>query len=95
MGSIVEYRCGTCAFSTGQLSVGWGKPGRQEFWGGLARCNPCKKIGVVNLTGTQADSDRRCVECNGPLTLHEGTSVAIQCPHCGASMKHAAIGTWM
>jgi hypothetical protein len=95
MGSLVEYRCTTCTFATGQLSVGWGKAGRQKFWGALARCGPCKKIGVVDLGVTHADREKRCMDCNGLLTLFEGISVSIPCPRCSTSMHHAALGNWM
>ncbi len=95
MGSIVEYRCTACRFTTGQLSLGWGKAGRHQFWGGLARCTPCKMIGVVDLTMKNSDRGSRCVQCNGPLTLLEGLSVSVQCPQCGTSMNHGPIGTWM
>ena len=94
MGSIVEYRCDACTFATGSLSIGWGKAGRQEFWGALATCSPCKKIGVVDLTTTQVRRGSRCGECDGPLTLHEGISKNMECPQCVSSMRHAALGTW-
>ena len=95
MGMIVEYRCRICTFSSGHLSVGWGKAGRQQFWGGLARCSPCKSIRVVDLTRKNVDRGSRCVQCDGPLTLLEGTSESVECPHCGRSMNHASLGTWM
>jgi hypothetical protein len=95
MGSIVEYRCTACTFATGHLSVGWGKAGRRRFWGGLARCSPCKKIGVIDLTTTNIDRGGNCVQCGGLLTLLEGISQSIECPRCGTAMHHAPLGTWM
>lgn len=95
MGSVVEYRCRTCTFATGRLSVGWGKAGRQTFWGGLAACTPCKSVSVVNLMLRTARQDTRCAKCNGQLTLFEGISVNIPCPQCHSPMRHAALDTWM
>ena len=70
MGSLVEYRCPTCRYDTGKLSVGWGKAGRASYWGGLALCTACKSLGVVDLSDTRTDRrDRRCAHCNGPLKL--------------------------
>jgi hypothetical protein len=75
MGSIVAYRCPACAFATEQLSVGWGKAGRAKFWGGLAICNECKDLTVIDLAETRADRrDRRCARCNSPLKLIRGRS---------------------
>ena len=96
MGSVVEYRCAACAFTSGQLSVGWGKAGRQSFWGALARCNPCMTLGVVDLIERNSDrSERRCGNCNAPLTILEGLSIAVPCPRCNTPMHHAPLGTWM
>lgn len=97
MGSVVEYHCAACTFSSGHLSIGWGKAGRQSFWGALARCNPCKKLGVVDLTVRRDDlrDERRCGQCNAPLTILEGISVAVTCPRCNTPMHHASVGTWM
>jgi hypothetical protein len=33
MGSIVEFNCQGCGFTTGDLRVGWGRAGRTRFWG--------------------------------------------------------------
>lgn len=96
MGSVVEYRCAGCHFSSGQLSVGWGNDGRRGFWGALARCKPCKRLGVVDLNARQSDrGGRRCADCNGLLVLFEGTFADIQCPRCDATLKHAPLGSWM
>ena len=97
MGSVVEYRCGTCTFSSGRLSVGWGKAGRQRFWGALAHCHDCKKLDVVDLTVRSQDrnGEHRCAQCNAPLKILEGLSVAIPCPRCSTPMQHAPLGTWM
>jgi ribosomal protein S27E len=96
MGSVVEFRCRVCTFSTERLSIGWGKAGRQRYWGALARCTPCQTIGVVDLSVTQSDRfrDRRCTHCNGPLTVFEGISETIPCPRCSTSMHHAPLGMW-
>ena len=95
MGSVVEYRCTSCAFTTGRLSIGWGKPGRQAFWGSLAACGECKQFSVVNLTNRSVDrKDSRCEKCNGLLTLFEGISVNIPCPYCRSAMRHGALETW-
>lgn len=93
MGSVVEYRCAACSFSTGHLSIGWGKAGRQKFWGALARCVPCRDLGVVDLSAKHT-GDIRCAQCQGLLVLFEGTSVSIPCPWCSASLRHARVDTW-
>lgn len=96
MGSVVEYRCTSCTFATGPLSVGWGKSGRQAFWGGLASCSQCKLFTVVNLTTRNIDrTDSRCGKCNGLLTLFEGISANIPCPHCRSTMHHGALEPWL
>ena len=96
MGSVVAYHCGSCSFSTGDLSVGWGKAGRKAFWGGLARCEPCKEVGVVDLSAAELDfRGRRCGHCGGALTLIEGIATSIPCPRCNARMAYGALGKWM
>ena len=95
MGSVVEYRCAGCTFSTGHLSLGWGKAGRASFWGGLALCGTCKALRVVNLSDKRPDGrDPRCPECQGMLKLFEGMVEQIRCPHCGAPMRHTTVGSW-
>jgi hypothetical protein len=95
MGSVVEYACVPCAFSTGRLSIGWGKAGRGRFWGGLARCEVCKELSVVNLAERPPDrGDRKCVSCNGPLKLLEGMAEAVACPHCSKPLRHSTLGSW-
>lgn len=95
MGSVVEYRCPVCAFNTGRLSVGWGKAGRASYWGGLAVCDPCKDLTVIDLADTKADRrDRRCAKCNGPLKLFEGMAERIRCPHCTNTLRYANLGSW-
>ena len=95
MGSVVEYRCAACAFSTGRLSVGWGKAGRASFWGGLALCDACKKLTVIDLADTRTDRrDRRCPDCNGVLKLFEGIAERIKCPQCGGALRYADLGSW-
>ncbi len=95
MGSLVEYRCPTCRYDTGKLSVGWGKAGRASYWGGLALCVACKTLGVVDLSDTRMDRrDRRCAECNGPLKLVEGIAERIACPQCGGSLTQLNLGGW-
>jgi hypothetical protein len=95
MGSIVEYRCGGCTFSTGRLSVGWGKAGRASFWGGLAVCEACKDLTVIDLADTRTERrDRRCAQCNGPLKLFDGIVQRIGCPRCGVPLRCATLGSW-
>jgi predicted RNA-binding Zn-ribbon protein involved in translation (DUF1610 family) len=95
MGSIVEYRCPVCGFATGRLSVGWGKAGRASFWGGLALCDACKDLSVVDLADTRTDRrDRRCAKCNGVLKLFDGTADRVRCPHCTNTLRCANLGGW-
>lgn len=96
MGSVVEYHCSACAFSSGRLHIGWGKTGRTSFWGGLARCEPCGELGVADLTASRrvGGSEPRCAHCEAPLTLLEGTSVGVSCPRCRAPLRHQTLGTW-
>jgi predicted RNA-binding Zn-ribbon protein involved in translation (DUF1610 family) len=95
MGSVVAYKCGSCSFVTEQLSIGWGKAGRAQFWGGLALCPECKELTVVNLAEARADRrDRRCTRCNSALKLIEGTTESIPCPRCGHTLRHAILGSW-
>ena len=95
MGSVVEYRCPVCAYNTGHLSVGWGKAGRASYWGGLALCEACKELMVVDLSDTRVDRrDRRCAKCNGPLKLFDGIAERIRCPHCTNALRYANIGSW-
>ena len=37
MGSIVEFNCRSCGFTSGNLSVGWGKAGRTQVLGRARR----------------------------------------------------------
>ena len=67
MGSIVEFNCRSCGFTTENLRVGWGKEGRTRFWGGLGLCPACKRLSVVDLSA-KLDM-HRCKECQGQLTL--------------------------
>ncbi|MGH7818477.1 MAG: hypothetical protein ACREQ9_01770 [Candidatus Binatia bacterium] len=96
MGSVVEFQCCTCTYSTGRLQVGWGKTGRAAFWGGLARCEPCGQLGVVDLAAARGAyrEEPRCAQCKRPLTLIEGTSVNVPCPRCRGPLRHATVGTW-
>jgi len=95
VGSLVVYRCGSCSFATDRLQIGWGKAGRARYWGGLALCNECKDVMVVNLTESRADRrDRRCTRCNSPIKLIEGTSDAVACPKCSRPLRHAIVGSW-
>ena len=95
MGTVIEYRCPACSFSTGRLSVGWGKAGRASFWGGLALCDTCKELSVVDLADTRPDRrDRRCTHCNGVLKLIEGIAERIKCPRCATPLHHARLGSW-
>ena len=94
MGSIVEYSCPSCRFSSGKLSIGWGKAGRQAFWGGIARCKPCKKLGVVDLA-VRVDEGGRCAQCNSVLVKFDDLSAGIACPGCGDWLRHSQLGTWM
>jgi hypothetical protein len=58
MGSIVELNCKTCGYSSGNLSVGWGRAGRtrEECQGalqlleGLAQDIPCPSCNTVLRT---------------------------------------------
>ena len=95
MGSIVEYHCPACSFATGRLQVGWGKAGRASFWGGLALCEACKDISVIDLSDKRVDRrDRRCAQCNGLLKLLDGIAERIKCPRCTASLTYAGAGSW-
>lgn len=96
MGSVVEYRCGACTFSSGELRIGWGKSGRAAFWGGLARCEPCGEIGVANIAMRRARDaiDPRCATCGGLVHLLEGTSVRVPCPRCHRALDFKTVATW-
>lgn len=96
LGSIVEYRCEVCAFSSGELRLGWGKAGRASFWGGLVRCDACRQLSVAHITTARdsANRDSHCAKCRGLLTRLEGTSVGIPCPRCRQTLRHKTIGTW-
>lgn len=95
MGSIVEYRCPTCRYATGQLQIGWGKAGRARYWGGLALCPACKAIRVLDLSDPRTDRrDRRCAECNGPVKLIEGIAERLACPQCGGQLTQGTLGPW-
>ena len=95
MGSLVEYRCPTCRYTSGTLQVGWGKAGRAKFWGGLALCTVCKVVVSVDLADTRVDRrDRRCATCNGPIKLLEGLAERVACPHCGAWLVAENRGSW-
>ena len=97
MGSVVEYRCGTCTFSTGELRIGWGKSGRAKFWGGLVSCEPCGALGVADIATRSAsrDGEPHCGECDAPLKRLEGTSVPIACPRCRrSSLGYRFLGSW-
>ncbi len=95
MGSVVEYRCPTCAFVSGKLQVGWGKAGRASYWGGLALCEACKEISVIDLSDKRVDRrDRRCTHCNGLLKLLDGLAERIKCPQCSAVLTYASAGSW-
>jgi len=95
MGSVIEYRCGQCQYTTGPLRVGWGKAGRGAFWGAVGFCPACKELISVDLSDPRVErrSDRRCSRCNGPVKVVEGTEMA-RCPQCGAPLKRAPQGTW-
>jgi len=96
LGSVVEYRCVACSFSSGELRLGWGKSGRSSFWGGLVRCDPCGELGVMDIAASRASTDRElhCANCRGLLTLIEGTSVSVPCPRCRATLRYETVGTW-
>jgi hypothetical protein len=95
MGSLVEFHCPRCRFASGELALGWGKGGRTKFWGGLAVCPACKKLLVVDLVAARPDSrEHRCTGCSGPLTLLEGISQPVGCPHCRTPMTPMARGSW-
>src|SRR6185295_9783714 len=72
MGSIVEFNCRSCGFTTENLRVGWGKEGRTRFWGGLGVCPTCKRLSVVDLAA-KLDM-HRCKECQGQVTWLDGLS---------------------
>ena len=96
MGSVVEYRCATCTFATGRLSLGWGKAGRSSYWGGLALCEACKELSVVDLADMRPqDRDRRCKRCRGLLRLLEGIAQDVGCPRCGSVLRHSTAGAWV
>ena len=95
MGSLVEYRCATCNYSSGKLTVGWGKAGRASYWGGLALCDACKELRVVDLSDARAvRRDRRCAHCNGPLKMVEGIAERVACPQCSAPLTPMNLGSW-
>jgi len=95
MGSVVEYRCPACTFSTGKLSLGWGKAGRARYWGGLALCEACKQLSVVDLADARLDQrDRRCQHCRTPLKLLEGIAQQVACPQCGKALRYSTLGSW-
>src|SRR5437867_7971518 len=95
MGSVVQYRCAGCDFSTAQLAIGWGKAGRARFWGGLALCTACQELTVADLVDRRPDRrEHPCARCNAPLALLEGISQKVKCPRCGAALRHTTIGSW-
>ena len=85
MGSIVEFNCQGCGFTTGDLRVGWGRAGRTRFWGGLGTCAACKRLSVVDLAA-KLDT-HRCQECQGQLQLLEGMAQDIPCPECSRVLR--------
>ncbi len=92
MGSIVEFNCRSCGFTSGNLSVGWGKAGRTRFWGGLGVCSTCKRLSVVDLA-VKLDM-HRCKECQSQLTLLEGVAQDIPCPACNTILRSTNLGIW-
>lgn len=95
MGSLVEYRCRGCGLETGKLKVGWGKAGRASYWGGLAVCEACKDLGVIDLSDPKVDRrDRRCAHCNGPLKMLEGIAADVPCPRCSSMLLFQNLGGW-
>ncbi|TMA72073.1 MAG: hypothetical protein E6J72_20800 [Deltaproteobacteria bacterium] len=92
MGSIVEFTCRSCGFTTEHLRVGWGKEGRTRFWGGLGVCPACKRLSVVDLSA-KLDM-HRCKECQGQLTLLEGLAQDIPCPECSKTLRSTNLGVW-
>ena len=99
MGSLVQFTCPACGFGTGKLSVGWGRAGREAYWGGLGVCPACREVVVVDLASRAPDragrhDSRRCPSCSGPVTLLEGTSQDIPCPHCAKVLERANLGVW-
>jgi len=92
MGSIVEFSCRSCGFTSGSLSVGWGKAGRTRFWGGLGLCPACKRLSVVDLAA-KLDM-HRCKDCQGQLTLLEGMAQDIPCPSCSTILRSTNLGVW-
>jgi Mu-like prophage protein Com len=96
VGSVVEYRCEACTFSSGALRIGWGKSGQANFWGGLVRCDLCSELGVADIAAARdrTSRDLRCGHCGGLLTRLEGTSVSVPCPRCRSALRHQTLGTW-
>jgi hypothetical protein len=92
MGSIVEFNCQSCGFTTGDLRVGWGRAGRTRFWGGLGTCAACKRLSVVDLAA-KLDT-HRCQECQGQLQLLEGMAQDIPCPECTRVLRTTNLGVW-
>ena len=92
MGSIVEFRCQSCGFTSGNLRVGWGKAGRARFWGGLGLCSACKRLAVVDLATRQ--DVHRCEQCQGQLQLLEGTAQDIPCPSCSKVLRPKSVDIW-
>ena len=92
MGTIVEFNCQGCGFTSGSLSVGWGKAGRTRFWGGLSLCPACKRLSVVDLATKQ--DVHRCPECQGQLQLLEGLAQDIPCPACSKILRSKSLGVW-
>ena len=95
MGSVVEYRCEACQFSSGRLSLGWGRAGRDQYWGALALCEHCKELSVIDLSKSRPERlDVRCKQCRGLLKRLEGIAERLPCPQCGHVLPPSTLGSW-
>lgn len=95
MGSIVEFHCSSCRYSTEPLQIGWGKAGRASYWAGLASCPTCGRIGVADISRKpSAREEPRCGQCGTGLTLLDGTAAAVPCPRCRRTLTHQTLGSW-
>ncbi len=92
MGSIVEFNCPGCGYTSGHLRVGWGREGRSRFWGGLGVCATCKRLSVVDLAAKK--DPHRCQECEAQLQLLEGLAQDIACPACRRTLRSKNLGIW-
>jgi predicted RNA-binding Zn-ribbon protein involved in translation (DUF1610 family) len=90
MGSIVEFNCRSCGFTSENLRVGWGKGAHPVL--GDSPVSTCKRLSVVDLAA-KLDT-HRCQECQGQLQLLEGMAQDIPCPECTKVLRSTNLGVW-